>query len=116
MNAPAAGGIEHCVLRGVHPKLPDFFNPSCGWIEIEFLPHRKHDDAVNFRRVSCLFVNPIVTPADVPLYLETLRDFANHQPLDQEPSQNLAAVALVIENLLIDSHGEIVPSPLIQDV
>ena len=71
-------------FAGEHPKLPDFFNPSSGWIEIEFLPHRKHDDAVNFRRVSRLFVNPIVTPADVSLYLETLRDSANRQTLERD--------------------------------
>jgi hypothetical protein len=107
---------RNSALAGEHPKLPDFFKPSSGWIEIEFVPQRKHDSAVNFRRAARLFVKPIVTPADVPLYLETLRDFANRQSREQELPENLAAVALVIENLLIDSQGEIVASPLIQDV
>lgn len=80
------------------------------------MPDRKHDHAVNFRRAARLFVKPIVSPVDVPLYLETLRDFANRQTLERELPENLAAVALVIENLLIDSQGEIVGSPLIQDV
>ena len=57
-------------VAGEHRELPGFFKPSSGWIEIEFVPHLRHDNAVNFRRATRIFVKPIVIPADIPRYLQ----------------------------------------------
>jgi hypothetical protein len=89
-------------------KLPDLFSTESGWLEIELLPHRSHDHAAGFRRAARVFVKPRTRPADRGQFVESLK---HHRHLDQ-----VEAVGLVIQNLLIDTSGRIVPSPVFTEV
>jgi hypothetical protein len=89
-------------------KLPDLFSTESGWLEIELLSHRLHDHAAGFRRAARVFVKPRTKPTDAVQFVESLK---HHQHLDQ-----VEAVALVIQNLLIDTSGRLVPSPVFSDV
>ena len=96
-------------LAGVSgSKLPNLFSPESGWLEIELLPDRSHDHAARFRRAARVFVKPRAKPSDPGQFVESLK---HHQHLDQ-----VEAVALVVQNLLIDTSGHIVPSPVFIDV
>jgi hypothetical protein len=55
-----------------------------------------------------VFVKPRTKPTDAVQFVESLK---HHQHLDQ-----VEAVALVIQNLLIDTSGRLVPSPVFSDV
>jgi hypothetical protein len=107
---------QNCAAGGRKHQIPEFFEPASGWIEYELMPLRLHDEAVAFRREARLFAKPIATPSDKTRFLQSLRAFTVNHPHEQKVPDNLEAVALVIENLLIDAQGEVVASPLIQDV
>lgn len=89
--------------------LPKLFDPRSGWMEIQWRPDRVHDASADDRRVARVFIRPASTPKDKQEFLNSLRD-------ERDVSSKLDAVALVIQNLLIDSCGEIVPSSLTYDV
>jgi|SRR5215213_686498 len=89
-------------------KLPNLFSAETGWLEIELLTHRLHDDAARYRRATRVFVKPRTLQSDPGQFVESLK---HNQHLDQ-----LEAVALVVQNLLIDTSGRVVPSPLFSDV
>jgi hypothetical protein len=89
-------------------KLPNLFSAESGWLEIELLPHRLHDEATRFRRATRVFVKPRTTSSDPAQFVESLK---YNQHLDQ-----VEAVALIIQNLLIDTSGRVVPSPVFTDV
>lgn len=89
-------------------KLPNVFSTESGWLEIELLPHRSHDHAADFRRATRVFVKPRTTPSNPGQFVESLK---HHKHLDQ-----VEAVALVVQNLLIDKSGRVVPSPVFTDV
>lgn len=89
-------------------KLPNIFAPESGWLEIELLPRRSHDDAADYRRAARVFLKPRSTPSDPGAFVEKLK---HNQHLDEVDS-----VALVVQNLLINTSGRAVPSPLINDV
>jgi hypothetical protein len=89
-------------------NLPNLFSPDGGWIEIQLLPNRWHDHAANYRRASRVFVKPLQMPLDRAAFVETLK---HNQLIDQ-----LEAVALVVQNLLIDTSGKVVPSPIYSDL
>jgi len=89
-------------------KLPNLFSPESGWLEIVLLDDRSHDYAASYRRATRVFVKPRTKPANPGQFVESLK----HQ---QNPDQ-VEAVALVIQNLLIDSSGKVVPSPVFTDV
>ena len=117
MSRPEIGQLpQNCIAAGEHHQLPKFFDPASGWLEIEFKRQRLHDFSVNFRRDARVFVKPIAAPPDPIAFLESLRMFTFAGTPGENFPANLEAVALVEENLLIDSQGEIVASPLIQDV
>jgi hypothetical protein len=94
---------------------PNFFAPNSGWIEVEYMPRRHHDAAVHFRRVARVFIKPLSKPADRLQFLQSIREDELNQSLTTKV-RNIEAVALAMQNLLIDTDGRIVPSPLIQDV
>ena len=96
------------LLAASSSRLPNVFLPDTGWIEIELLPPRLHDEAARYRRAARVFVKPRTTPSDPRAFVESLK---NDQHQDQ-----LAAVALVVQNLLIDTSGRVVPSPVFSDV
>ena len=89
-------------------KLPNLFANESGWLEIELLSLRMHEEASDYRRATRVFVKPRTKPSDPAQFVESLK---HHQHLDQ-----VEAVALVIQNLLLDTSGRAVPSPLFTDV
>ena len=88
--------------------LPDLFTSRSEWIEIEFLSERMHDDSADFRRAARVFIKPRKAPADKAAFVESLK---HHEHLE-----GVEAVGLVVQNLLLNKQGQIVPSPLISDV
>lgn len=85
-------------------KVPKLFSPESGWLEIELLPDRSHDYAADFRRATRVFVKPRTKPANPRQFVESLKYNKHHDQVE--------AVALVMQNLLIDTAGRVVPSPL----
>ena len=89
-------------------KLPDLFSTNEGWLEIELLPRRAHEDASSYRRAARVFVKPRTPPSDPAQFVESLKYNQHHDQVE--------AVALVVQNLLIDTSGRVVPSPLFSEV
>ena len=89
-------------------KLPNLFSAESGWLEIVLLDDRSHDYAANYRRAARVFVKPRTTPSNPSQFVESLKH--------QQHQDQVEAVALVIQNLLIDSRGKVVPSPVFTDV
>ncbi|HET8783235.1 MAG TPA: hypothetical protein VFM63_12505, partial [Pyrinomonadaceae bacterium] len=88
-------------------KLPNVFSNQSGWLEIELLPHRSHEEAAKYRRATRVFVKPRTTPSNPSAFVESLKHNQNHEQVE--------AVALVIQNLLIDRSGRVVPSPVFME-
>jgi hypothetical protein len=99
-NYAAAASAHH---------LPDLFAPDSAWMEVRRDPNRFHDHAADHRRAARVFVKPAKPPRNEEEFLNSLRDAGGFTP-------QLSAVALVTQNLLIDSTGKIVPSPLTYEV
>lgn len=89
-------------------KLPNLFSSESGWLEIELLPIRMHEHAADYRRATRVFVKPRTKPSDPGQFVESLK---HHKHLGQ-----VEGVALVIQNLLLDTSGRVVPSPVFTDV
>jgi len=89
-------------------QLPNLFSAESGWLEVELMPHRLHDQASRLRRATRVFVKPRTTPSDPAKFVESLK---YNQHNDQ-----VEAVALIIQNLLIDTSGRVVPSAVFTDV
>jgi hypothetical protein len=91
--------------------LPNVFDKNSGWMEVEYLPYRLHDFSADHRRAARVFLKPATTSqkflANVNATLAQ-RTHSLTEPLD--------GAALVTEDLLIDSHGHAVPSPLTYEV
>jgi hypothetical protein len=91
--------------------LPDLLGPNSEWVEIVVAPvsapFRMHDDAAHFRRASRVFVRPIDRPPDVVAFLARLPD---------APLRSVRHAALLMQTLLVDSRGRVVPSRLVSDV
>ena len=94
--------------------LPDVFDKDSRWIEVEWLPYRLHDVSAEYRRAARVFLKPATKSqkflADVNA---TLRQ--RKYPLTDQAG-SIDGAALVTEDLLIDSHGRAVPSPLTYEV
>jgi len=87
-------------------KLPNLFSGETGWLEIELISHRLHDEAASYRRAARVFVKPRTPPSDPGQFVQSIKNY--HDQVE--------AVALVVQNLLIDTSGRVVPSPLFSDV
>ena len=85
-------------------KLPNLFARESGWLEIELLPDRLHDETAFHRRATRVFLKPRIRPADPGQFVEGLKQ--NRSP------EKIEAAALLIQNLLVDKAGRVVPSPL----
>lgn len=85
-------------------KLPNLFAKESGWLEIELLAQRHHEDTAFYRRAVRVFVKPRTPPPDPGQFVESLKQNQHHDKIE--------AVALVIQNLLIDKSGRVAPSPL----
>jgi hypothetical protein len=93
-------------------QLPfDPFAADGGWIEIEFNPERVHEHSADFRRVTRVFLKPSSAPLDREAWLERLRG-----GLDPTSTPGIAAVALVVQLLVVDSGGSVVPTKLTHEV
>ena len=94
--------------------LPDVFDENSGWMEVEWLPYRLHDYSADHRRAARVFLKPATKSqkflADVNATLGQRK-----YPLTDQTGI-LDGAALVTEDLLIDSHGRAVPSPLTYEV
>jgi hypothetical protein len=88
----------------VATPLPDLFSTNSPWLEVLWLTNRAHDRAAHGRRAARVFVKPAVTPTDKEKFIQSAHD--------KNFSEKLDAVALVIQNLLIDQTGKVVPSPI----
>jgi hypothetical protein len=84
------------------------FSAESGWLEIELLNLRSHDDAADYRRAARVFVKPRTPPSDPEQFVESLKYNQHHDQVE--------AVALVVQNLLIDKSGHVVPSPLLNEI
>jgi hypothetical protein len=100
---------NYAAVSGVH-RLPDLFGPRSEWMEIRWFPERQHDDSARFRRTARVFIKAASRPANRQAFLNEFRGEAGGG------AGRLAAVALVIQNLLIDSNGAVVPSPITFEV
>jgi hypothetical protein len=91
-------------------SLPDLFHPKSGWAEVRWFPYRLHDEAVDFRRVTRIFMKPAQPPRDMEHFLNALRD------PEQDRGTALGGVALVTQLLLIDTQGRLQPTNFCTDV
>jgi hypothetical protein len=94
--------------------LPDVFDKGSPWMEVEWLPYRQHDESADHGRAARVFLKP------APKSQEFLADVnaslrQRKYPLTDQTSSPDGA-ALITEDLLIDSHGRAVPSPLTHEV
>jgi len=89
-------------------NLPALFSPDSGWLEIQLLPDRGHDFHSAYRRAARVFVKPRRVPEKKEQFVSSLKD--------NQHTEDLEAVALAVQNLLIDAHGRVVPSSIISDV
>lgn len=99
---------NYAAASGTH-DLPALFDPASGWLEFEWRPERSHDHSADYRRAARVFVKPSSTPSNAQEFLDGLRD-------NPDFTSKVDAFALVIQNLLIDGDGEVVPSRLTYDV
>ena len=89
--------------------LPDLFGKT-GWVEVKWFPDRLHDVSVDYRRVTRVFLKPARTPKDMQKFLNGFR--ADINPV----TERLEGVALVIQALLVDTHGAVEPTKIVTDV
>jgi hypothetical protein len=87
-------------------SLPDLFGKQSDWMEVRWLPERVHDRAADYRRAARVFVKPTSQSGDEAAFLDGLRKEASA----------VDAAALVIQNLLVEDGGSVVPSPLVFEV
>jgi hypothetical protein len=88
---------------------PDLFAASGQWLEVERGQQRFHDRAADFRRAARVFVKPAVPPRDVQAFLSQLAD-------SRGKSAEVEAVALVMQLLLVDTNGQVMPTRLTYEV
>ena len=96
---------NYAVAAGVH-RLPDLFGPRSEWMEIRWLPNRLHDESFHFRRAARVFIKAKPLPANRQAFLNELREAGS------DKVGRIAAVALVIQSMLIDGNGAVVPSTI----
>lgn len=89
---------------------PDVFAPAGSWTEVEWHSERAHDHEADFRRASRVFALPRTPPADAQQFFDGLRN------AHERVMSDLSGVALVTQNLLLDSEGRPVPSPVAYEV
>ena len=85
-------------------KLPDLFGATSEWLEVQWFPEREHERAAMHRRVARVFIKPLVKPADKLEFLKGGRSGDFHGKVE--------ATALIIQNLLVNADGNVVPSSL----
>jgi hypothetical protein len=99
---------NYAITRAKNP-LPDLFANS-GWVEVRWFPNRLQDEAVDYRRVTRVFLKPARQPRNMQKFLDDLR------PEGQDQSARLDGVALLIQPLVIDTLGEVKPTTIASDM
>jgi hypothetical protein len=94
--------------------LPDVFDENSGWMEVERLPYRLHDYSADHRRAARVFLKPATKSQKFLADVNAMLGQRKYLLTDQ--TGILDGAALVTEDLLIDSHGRAVPSPLTHEV
>lgn len=109
------GALPHTYAAAQHRQaLPAVFDERSGWIEVEWFPDREHDRSADYRRAVRVFVKPRAKPHE---FLDNLNHLLQTNPgLSPDPTGIVHAVALVTEDLLIDSNARVEPSPLTIEV
>jgi len=109
LTSDQINALNNNYLRAVTGRrLPNVFSMDNGWLEIELLADRSHDHSAGYRRAARVFVKPRLKSADPGEFVEKLK---HNQHLEE-----VEAVALIVQNLLIDSSGRVVPSPVFSNV
>ena len=90
--------------------LPGVFQSNSGWVEVQWFPWRLHDFAVDYRRVTRVFLKPARPQWDLQRFLNGFRRG------DKDTVTNLDGVALVIQPLIIDTKGQLTAVNLSTDV
>lgn len=90
--------------------LPDLFNLQSGWVQIQWFPEHAHDAAAGYRRFSRIFVKPVHSAMSTQKLLDGLRN------PERNPADSLDGAAILIQLILIDSHGKLTPTHLTSEV
>lgn len=98
---------NYAAARSANAALPDLFAADGPWMEVVRSPHRMHDDAADFRRASRVFIRPVRRPDSESRFLGRVGD--------QRDVSEIAATALVMQLLVVDSKGQVVPTRLVSD-
>ena len=91
-------------------SLPELFDAKSGWVEIQWFRERAHDNAAGYRRYSRIFVKPVRSAHGMHKLLDGLRN------PEHNPTASLDGAAIVIQLILIDSHGTMTPTHLTSEV
>jgi hypothetical protein len=79
-------------------------------VEVQWFPRRLHDESVNYRRVTRVFLKPVRE-------LQDMQSFLNHFRSEEgNPAAVLECVALIIQPLVIDTQGRLKPVGVSTDV
>jgi hypothetical protein len=100
---------DNYAIARVKYGLPDLFG-NAGWVEVKWYPERLHDRSVDFRRVTRVFLKPARRPKDMQKFLNDFREDTN--PV----AEKLEGVALVIQPLLVSTHGQAEPANIVIDL
>jgi hypothetical protein len=95
--------------------LPNLFVRNSEWLEVSWLTNRFHDEAAGNRRSARVFIKPLVPPKDKQAFVNTFRnEYHGRAEFYARPdySERVAAVALVVQSLLLDNSGKAVPGPI----
>jgi hypothetical protein len=106
---------DNYALAASAQGLPDLFGRNSEWLEVSWLTNRWHDGAAGNRRSARVFIKPLVPPKDKQAFLNTFwNEYHGRAEFYARPdySEHVAAVALVVQSLLLDSSGKAVPSPM----
>lgn len=99
---------DNYVLASPGNNLPDLFASNGRWLEIRMSPLRLHDLSSDHRRAARFFLRVAENAGDKAKLVEHLRS-GEFFPL-------IESVALITQNLLIDSSGTVLPTHLTTEV
>ena len=100
---------NYAVAKGKN-RLPDLFGKNSGWVEIQWFPHRLHDEAAGYLRATRVFLKPTHATGNMQDFLNDFRREGN------DASAKLDGVALITQPLLIDERGRAQATGITTDV
>jgi hypothetical protein len=109
LDARGISNLPNTYAEGIRRAgLPDLSGARSEWVEVRPGRERMHDHAANYRRAARVFVKP--RGVAKPTLASRLQEGAAPE------TEQLGAVALVIQTLLISDAGVPVPSPITYEV